>query len=67
MEKYLNDFGNSKNIKIVKKYSNNLDFSIRYFNVKDRTYTKRLSKEEILFMKYLLPEKAKFIPLNNEK
>tara|TARA_B110001454_G_C12304535_1_gene260954 strand:+ start:285 stop:419 length:135 start_codon:yes stop_codon:yes gene_type:complete len=44
-----------------------LDSSISYFNVKDRTYTKRLTKEEISFMQYLLPEKAKFIPFKNEK
>jgi len=32
------------------------------FSVSDRTYTKNLSEEEQLFMKYLLPEKGKFTP-----
>ena len=38
--------------------------SVSYFNVSDRTYTKRGSDVEIQFMKFLLPAKAKFIPIN---
>lgn len=41
---------------------------ITYFILSTREYTKRRSQEEIAFMKYLLPEKAKFTPiLNNEE
>ena len=58
MINYLEDSKiNSNKIKIIKEYKNNLNSSISYFNVKERTYTKRLSKEEILFMKFLLPDK----------
>lgn len=52
-------------IKIVKNVSEiDLDNKyVTYFNVSDRTYTKRGSGLEIDFMKFLLPDKAKFIPL----
>lgn len=33
-----------------------------YFAIKQRKYTKRRSDDEVKFMKYLLPEKAKFTP-----
>jgi acetyltransferase-like isoleucine patch superfamily enzyme len=65
MIEYLNDFDpNIKNIKIVTNLDNILiDKNISYFNVSDRTYTKRLTKSEIDFMKFLLPAKAKFVPI----
>ncbi len=54
---------NSDRIKIVKmKEEINFDDSISYFNVADRRYTKKRNKEEISFMEYLLPDKAKFVP-----
>jgi acetyltransferase-like isoleucine patch superfamily enzyme len=54
-----------KNIKIIKSESEiNWEDDVSYFNVSDRTYTKKYNIDEIQFMKYLLPEKAKFIPLN---
>ena len=63
MLSYLKSFSIKTNkIEIVKKYPVNMNPTTTYFNVKDRTYTKRLTKEEILFMKFLLPEKAKFTP-----
>lgn len=34
-----------------------------YFILESRSYTKRKSAQEINFMKYLLPEKAKFTPI----
>lgn len=66
MVTYVNQFYNTnKNhlIKIVKSKEdiNWLD-NISYFNVEDRSYTKKFSKDEIDFIKYLLPSKAKFIP-----
>jgi acetyltransferase-like isoleucine patch superfamily enzyme len=35
---------------------------VSFFVVEDRTYTKRLSEPEVNFMKFLLPERAKFTP-----
>ena len=66
MKKYLSQWNsNAKNIKIIEDISeidlNNSKTS--YFNVSDRTYTKTGSDLEIEFMKFLLPAKAKFIPL----
>lgn len=54
----------SSRIKIVDSISNrdleNTEFT--FFNVTDRTYTKRGTDTEVNFMKFLLPDKAKFIP-----
>lgn len=36
---------------------------ISYFILDGRSYTKKGSQAEVAFMKYLLPEKAKFVPL----
>ncbi|MFE3871874.1 acyltransferase [Flavobacterium sp. ZS1P70] len=66
MNLYLNDWNkSSKSIKIVSDISE-IDFSyenVTYFNVSDRTYTKRGTNDEISFMKYLLPAKGKFTPI----
>ncbi|GAA4076455.1 hypothetical protein GCM10022389_22830 [Flavobacterium cheonanense] len=65
MVQYLNQFNsNSKTIQIVKDFDS-IDIAntkVTYFNVTTREYTKRLSEEEIYFMKFLLPAKAKFTP-----
>lgn len=54
---------NIQNIKIVKEYTEiNFDNEVSYFNVSDRKYTKKRTTDEVKFMKYLLPEKAKFTP-----
>lgn len=51
------------NIKIVTSTSHfNLNDEVTYFDVSTRTYTKKSSENEIKFMNFLLPEKAKFIP-----
>ena len=63
MKKYLNNLGNPKNIKIVKNNNFSPEKNVTYFNVENRTYNKLLTTEEINFMKFLLPEKAKFIPI----
>lgn len=65
MQEYLSEWnGNIKEIKIVTAYEEmNTDDTIIYFNVADRTYTKKQSDTEISFMKFLLPYRAKFIPL----
>lgn len=65
MLNYLKEFDpNTYNIKIIKSYDNIvMDNNISFFNVADRTYTKRLTPTEIAFMKFLLPAKAKFTPI----
>lgn len=64
MNEYIIDSGVDFNkIKIVVCADDILfDDKISYFNVVDRKYTKKKSKDEVLFMKFLLPEKAKFTP-----
>lgn len=64
MKEYLRNFSGDKDrIKIVADESEmNLTDEIAYFNVSDRTYTKKGTDAEIDFMKYLLPDKAKFTP-----
>lgn len=55
--------GNYENIKIVDSIDKFIfNDEITYFDVVSRTYTKKYSKDEINFMKFLLPEKAKFVP-----
>jgi acetyltransferase-like isoleucine patch superfamily enzyme len=66
MIKYVDLWGGDKQkIKIVtsinKEHVENIEVS--YFNVTDRTYTKRGTNDEISFMRFLLPDKAKFVPL----
>ncbi|NBG65370.1 acyltransferase [Acidiluteibacter ferrifornacis] len=65
MIEYLSHSGvNTSKIKIVRERSEAiLEDNISYFIVATREYTKKLSDEEIFFMKFLLPEKAKFTPL----
>lgn len=55
-----------KTLKIVKHWNGTevSDDKVTYFNVTDRTYTKRQTTSEIAFMNYLLPEKGKFVPVN---
>jgi len=55
---------NPDTIRIVKS-DIEIDFedkNVSFFNISNRLYTKRQSDEEIKFMKFLLPEKAKFVP-----
>ncbi|MBQ0735322.1 acyltransferase [Aquimarina celericrescens] len=64
MEEYLDTVGIKKDsIKII-EFENEIESDeITYFIVSSRKYTKRRTREEIEFMKFLLPEKAKFVPL----
>lgn len=66
MNLYLKEWNNSSNsIKIVSD-SSEIDFNreeITYFNVSNRTYSKRGSLDEINFMKFLLPARGKFTPI----
>jgi len=58
--------GKAKSIKIITDASeidwNNQDMS--YFNVSNRTYTKKGTEMEISFMKFLLPARGKFTPIS---
>lgn len=71
MRDHLDSFLNSSEIspttlKIVKSANEfNFEDCVTYFDVNSRTYTKKRSVQEVEFMKYLLPEKAKFIPYEN--
>jgi acetyltransferase-like isoleucine patch superfamily enzyme len=60
--KYYQEFGSPSSIRIIKDDSEELDEAISYFNVSTRTYTKNLTQEEIDFMRFLLPIRAKFTP-----
>jgi acetyltransferase-like isoleucine patch superfamily enzyme len=65
---YLLEFNsNLESIKIVKR-DDEIDIGntkVSYFNVENRRYTKRSTPEEVGFMKFLLPDKAKFIPYDS--
>lgn len=59
---YYSNCGSPSNIKIITDSKDIVSEEVSYFNVTDRKYTKRSTNEEVAFMKYLLPTKAKFIP-----
>ncbi|MFD2891045.1 acyltransferase [Flavobacterium chuncheonense] len=68
MLEYLKEWnGDKDSIKIIKDVSeiDLADEKVTYFNVSERTYTKRKSAAEISFMKFLLPAKGKFTPSKN--
>lgn len=66
MNEYLKEYNKlfNKNFKcyFVDHYYNDLDDNITYYNILDRTYTKRNTDEEIKFNKWLFKYKAKFVP-----
>lgn len=66
MESYLADFlvqyAPKKNrIRIVDRFGKN-QTNLSQFSLTERMYTKNLYPEEVQFMRYLLPTKAKFLP-----
>ena len=64
MKEYLDAANLKKNtIKIIRYESEIKNDKISYFIVSSRKYTKRSTPEEIVFMKFLLPDKAKFTPI----
>jgi len=74
LKKYLKEFyiqnpeyASRNDIEIILDKSQIRSKTKTYFVVKDRKYTKRHSAAEIAFMKFVLPEKAKFIPYNELK
>jgi acetyltransferase-like isoleucine patch superfamily enzyme len=63
MNQYIKEAGVEESIRIVTSmYEMNLDDDFTYFDVASRTYTKKRSAAEVKFMKFLLPEKGKFVP-----
>lgn len=68
MQCYLNQYKEQTNIaceqiEIIMQRTEIKDEDKTYFIIEERAYTKQQSAEEIGFMKFLLPEKAKFVPL----
>lgn len=62
MMTYYNEVGSPASVKIIKDLSEITEDCFSYFNVSTRTYTKLSTEEEIAFMKFLLPTRAKFVP-----
>ena len=62
LQHILEEFGGGRSIRIVADTAEVKDDGNTYFVVSTRTYTKRSTEEEIAFMKYLLPARAKFTP-----
>jgi acetyltransferase-like isoleucine patch superfamily enzyme len=67
MEVHLSEFyklhGKRNSLQIVTSEKDiNFENEMTYFNISNRKYKKVGSDVEIEFMKYLLPEKAKFVP-----
>lgn len=68
MLNYLNQFNSDSNFLKIVKSESEIDFNnlkVTFFNVETRQYTKRRTDEEIAFMKFLLPDKAKFTPYDS--
>ena len=64
MGKYLKESKVDRdNIRIVKNVTDFKDDGRSYFAVETRQYLKKQTPDEIAFMKFLLPEKAKFTPV----
>lgn len=71
MEKYIEDFKNrgkkTEFIKIVENFNKTDSSKYTYFNLNTREYMPRYTKAEYEFMRFLLYDKAKFIPYQTEK
>jgi len=71
LNELINEYGDQvkndldrERLKVVLEYpdANNLDKGVTYYNVANRTYLKRNSKEEVEFNKWIFSSKAKFTP-----
>lgn len=60
------EFNTPRSIIIVESVNDFRDDDNSYFAVNERQYTKRLIDDEVAFMKFLLPTKAKFTPYIGE-
>ncbi|MEK6152887.1 hypothetical protein WIW50_06490 [Flavobacteriaceae bacterium 3-367] len=64
MNQYLQDFSTApRKLRIIENEAEIKNEDVTYFIVSSRKYTKRNTLEEIAFMNFLLPEKAKFTPM----
>ena len=61
----INQFIIPKNIRIIENDDDIISDEISYFNITNRTYTKRGTDEEIVFMKQLQNKLIKFVPKND--
>ena len=61
----INQFITPKNIRIIENDDDIISDEISYFNITNRTYTKRGTDEEIVFMKQLQNKLIKFVPKND--
>lgn len=61
--KIMSQFNLSKDIVLIEDDSQIVKKDISYFNIVNRTYTKRLTENEINFMKHLQSKLIKFTPL----
>ena len=52
-----------KTVKIIEDISEVVSDEFSYFNISNRTYTKRGTDEEVLFMKKLQSKLIKFTPI----
>jgi len=66
MLQYLNESRIDKHQIAIVKSTESFNFhnNVSYFDVSSRTYTKKGTSDEVQFMNFLLPEKAKFTPQN---
>jgi acetyltransferase-like isoleucine patch superfamily enzyme len=63
LKAYLAESGvDAARVRVVAEASEAVDPQLTYFIVSTRTYTKRRSDDEVAFMKFLLPARAKFTP-----
>ena len=62
IEEYKKEYKQDVVFGVVEKYHNSMDENTTYYNITNRTYTKRNTKSEIEFNKWLFKYKAKFIP-----
>ncbi len=62
---YLSEFsaegGDTRSIQLTQDFSES-DQNVTWFNLETREYTPRYSDDEAAFMKFLLYERAKFVP-----
>ena len=68
MQEYLKEYKaittiDTSHLLVIMSQSEIKDDERTYFVINDRTYTKRQTDVEIGFMKFLLPSKAKFVPM----
>lgn len=64
--KFVSDLTIPKSMKFIDNVDDIKEDDVSYFNISNRTYTKRGTDEEIQFMKYLQSMLVKFVPLEKK-